>query len=67
MSAIIPTPRGALPPLAEVIRPDGTRGLAGPGGQDEILPRVVPSEGDALMALFRAFPGTVVLSVVEGP
>lgn len=61
MSAVIPTPRHALPPFSEIIGPDGRATVAQPEFSTEIVPRVVPDVSDALLSIFLAFPETTIL------
>lgn len=63
MGEIVPVPRCTLEPWALVLRPDGTIGPDHGGAPDAIVPRWFPGEGEALSALFGAFPDTQILEV----
>lgn len=61
MSAIIPTPRHALPAYSEVLGADGRPAVAQPEFSTEVVPRVVPELSDALRVLFLAFPESTII------
>lgn len=63
MASVEPTPACLMPPYSQAIGPRGELAtFPGPiAGSDVLVPRVVPSIEDALLAIFTAFPNTQIL------